>query len=271
MKEKLKMLSIGIIIGATLTTSIAASAASASSQIEVYFKQLKFMFDGKEKAIGTDQGKPFIYEGTTYVPLRFMSEALGKTVQYDANHDTIWVGDRYTSAPVMSIDTNHSYQATIETTKGSFRIELYAKDAPKTVNNFLFLAKEGFYDDVIFHRVLKDFVIQTGDPSGTGRGGPGYRFEDELNNGHKYEPGIVAMANAGPNTNGSQFFICTGAESDYLNQMPNYTIFGKVVEGMDVVTALASTPVEYNANNTEQSKPVDTISIKKVTISETAQ
>ncbi|UKS26311.1 peptidylprolyl isomerase [Paenibacillus sp. HWE-109] len=265
MKEKLKLLSIGIVIGAMVSTSLGANAAG--EKIEVYFKQLKFMFDGNEKEISPAQGKPLVYEGTTYVPLRFMSEALGKTVQYDANRETIWVGDRYSSSPSMSIATNRSYQATIETTKGSFRIELFAKDAPKTVNNFLFLAREGFYDDVTFHRVLKNFVIQAGDPSGTGRGGPGYSFEDELNNGHKYEPGIVAMANSGPNTNGSQFFICTGTDSDYLNTIPNYTIFGKVIEGMDVVLDLASTPVEQNGNQ-EKSKPIETISIKNVAITE---
>ncbi|MDF2962401.1 MAG: peptidylprolyl isomerase, partial [Paenibacillus sp.] len=112
----------------------------------------------------------------------------------------------WSTPPEMKIDVNKTYQATVATSKGTFKIDLFAKDAPKTVNNFVFLAKEGFYKDIIFHRVISTFMVQTGDPTGTGRGGPGYKFEDELKSPHKYEPGIVAMANAGPNTNGSQFF-----------------------------------------------------------------
>lgn len=263
--EKLKLVSAGVVIGAMLSASMGAHAAG--EQIEVYFKQLKFMFDGKEKMPDAAQGTPFIYEGTTYVPLRFMSEALGKAVQYDAARETIWVGNRYTSPPAMNLDVNHTYRAAVETTEGSFTIELFAKDAPKTVNNFLFLAREGFYDNVIFHRVIQSFMIQTGDPTGTGRGGPGYRFADELNNGHTYEPGIVAMANAGAGTNGSQFFICTGPDSASLNKMPNYTIFGKVVEGMEVVQKLASAPVE-TSDSGELSQPIEAISITKITVTE---
>jgi cyclophilin family peptidyl-prolyl cis-trans isomerase len=135
------------------------------------------------------------------------------------------------------------------------------------VNNFVFLAREGFYDGVKFHRVIKTFMIQTGDPTGTGTGGPGYRFADELPPRHSYEPGIVAMANAGPNTNGSQFFICSGPDARNLDRYPNYTQFGRVVEGMDVVTALASVPVGP-AFRGEMSRPLEEIRIESVTIEE---
>ncbi|WP_238392387.1 peptidylprolyl isomerase [Paenibacillus antri] len=259
---KLKVLTTGILIGAAMTASVGASAAG--QQIEVYFKQLRFVFDGLDKPIAPEQGTPFVYKGTTYVPLRYMSETIGKPVHYDPKRETIYVGNRYAAPPAMTIDAEAAYEATIETSKGSFTIELFAKDAPVTVNNFVFLANEGFYENVIFHRVLKDFVIQTGDPTGTGRGGPGYAFKDELDNGHRYEPGVVAMANAGPNTNGSQFFIGTGEESELLNSNPNYTIFGKVVDGMDVVLDIAASPVKEN--NGELSRPVSPVSILSVSV-----
>ncbi|MNJ57753.1 putative peptidyl-prolyl cis-trans isomerase [compost metagenome] len=166
----------------------------------------------------------------------------------------------------MEIDSNKSYTAEVTTNKGSFTIELFAKDAPKTVNNFVFLSRQGYYDNVIFHRIIESFMIQSGDPLGTGTGGPGYQFEDEVTN-YQYEPGIVAMANAGPNTNGSQFFICTGADSVSLNNQPNYTIFGKVTEGMDIVQQIAATPVEGNAFG-ETSSPKETIQIKGIKITE---
>lgn len=167
----------------------------------------------------------------------------------------------------MQIDPAKRYQAILRTTKGDITIELLAGEAPMTVNNFVFLAREGFYDGVKFHRVIKPFMIQTGDPTGTGRGGPGYRFPDELPPKHPYEPGIVAMANAGPNTNGSQFFICSGPQAAGLNQYPNYTQFGRVVQGMDVVQALASVPVTASFGG-ERSKPLEDIRIESVTIIE---
>lgn len=172
----------------------------------------------------------------------------------------------WTSPPEMKIDTNKTYQAEVKTSKGTFTIELFAKDAPKTVNNFVFLAKEGFYNDVVFHRIIESFMIQTGDPTGTGAGGPGYSFEDEKTS-YKYEPGIVAMANAGANTNGSQFFICTGPDSDFLNSQPNYTIFGKVTAGMDTVKKIAATPVEADARG-EVSKPTEKVTIDSIQITE---
>ncbi|MET0059844.1 peptidylprolyl isomerase [Dehalococcoides mccartyi] len=171
------------------------------------------------------------------------------------------------AAPAMQIDPAKQYFATVETTLGSFKIELFASESPLTVNNFVFLAKENYYNGVIFHRIMKAFMIQTGDQTGTGRGGPGYRFADELPVKHSYDPGIVAMANAGPNTNGSQFFICTGAQAQNLNYQPNYTQFGRVIEGMDVITKLASVPVVANSYG-EVSTPSNPPKIIKITITE---
>jgi cyclophilin family peptidyl-prolyl cis-trans isomerase len=122
--------------------------------------------------------------------------------------------------------------ATITTSEGAITVELFDEDAPKTVQNFKKLASEGFYDGVIFHRVIRDFMIQGGDPTGTGTGGPGYTFEDEINQ-HKVVRGALAMANAGPNTNGSQFFIVTTSEAPWLDG--KHTVFGRVTEGMDVI------------------------------------
>jgi peptidyl-prolyl cis-trans isomerase B (cyclophilin B) len=125
---------------------------------------------------------------------------------------------------------------TLHTNHGAIAFELYPDDAPKTVENFVKLARDGFYDGVIFHRVIPDFMIQGGDPTGTGRGGPGYQFEDEFND-HKVERGAFAMANAGPNTNGSQFFIVTTESAPWLDG--KHTVFGKVTSGMDVVDAIS--------------------------------
>jgi peptidyl-prolyl cis-trans isomerase B (cyclophilin B) len=143
---------------------------------------------------------------------------------------------QYSAPPAMSIDSQKKYTATFETSRGKIVCELFAKDAPKTVNNFVFLAREGFYDGTVFHRVIADFMIQGGDPTGTGRGGPGYRFEDETQgNPNLHEPGTLSMANAGPNTNGSQFFI-THVDTGWLNG--KHTVFGKVLKGKDVVDAV---------------------------------
>lgn len=140
---------------------------------------------------------------------------------------------QWKNPPKIQIDLKKTYRATIETNRGTIELELYPKYALKTVNNFVFLAREGFYDGVTFHRVIDDFMIQTGDPTGTGSGGPGYRFDDELKtNPLKHEAGVISMANAGPNTNGSQFFI-THSPQPHLDGM--HTVFGKVVAGKDVV------------------------------------
>ena len=136
----------------------------------------------------------------------------------------------------MTIDPKKVYTATIDTPRGKIVVDLYPEHAPKTVNNFVFLAKEGFYDGVKFHRVIANFVIQGGDPTGTGAGGPGYRFEDEVkNNPLKNERGMISMANAGPGTNGSQFFI-THVATPWLDG--KHTVFGKVIQGMEVVLAI---------------------------------
>ncbi len=143
---------------------------------------------------------------------------------------------QYSSPPEMMIDTNRTYNALIKTDRGDIKLELYPEYAPKTVNNFIFLAREGYYDGVSFHRVIADFMIQGGDPTGTGRGGPGYMFEDEFQgNPLIHEKGVISMANAGPNTNGSQFFITHGPQP-HLNG--RHTVFGKVIDGQDVVDAI---------------------------------
>lgn len=143
---------------------------------------------------------------------------------------------QYDAPPAMQLEPGKQYTATINTNRGDIVIALDAVNAPTTVNNFVFLAKDGFYDSVTFHRVIRDFMIQGGDPTGTGRGDPGYRFEDEVrNNPLKHETGVLSMANAGPNTNGSQFFI-THSPQPHLNG--KHTVFGKVVQGMNVVNAI---------------------------------
>ena len=138
---------------------------------------------------------------------------------------------RYSSPPPMQIEMNRTYQVVIKTNKGDIHLQLNPAEAPQTVNNFVALAHDGYYDGVTFHRVVPGFVIQGGDPTGTGSGGPGYKFNDEPVK-RPYKAGTVAMANAGPNTNGSQFFICL---EDQPGLPPNYTVFGDTVSGMDVV------------------------------------
>jgi cyclophilin family peptidyl-prolyl cis-trans isomerase len=157
----------------------------------------------------------------------------------------------------MAIDPSKRYTATIETTAGTMVAELYPGDAPNTVNNFVFLARDGFYDGVIFHRTIPGFMIQGGDPTGSGRGGPGYRFADEPVR-RRYTRGTLAMANAGPDTNGSQFFVM---HADY-GLPPNYTIFGKLTSGEEVVDAIATAPTGA------QDRPHDPVSITSVTIAE---
>ncbi len=157
------------------------------------------------------------------------------------------------------IDLDKSYSATLDTSHGVIEIDFDAKSAPLAVNNFVFLARDGYYDGVIFHRVIENFMIQGGDPTGTGRGGPGYRFRDELEGDGEYRRGTVAMANAGPNTNGSQFFIC---HTD-VGLPHSYTIFGNVTDGMPVVDSIASTPTGPS------DRPVDEVTISSVTITET--
>jgi len=166
----------------------------------------------------------------------------------------------YDKPPEMKIDVNKTYTATIETDAGTMVAELYPKIAPQTVNSFVFLSREGFYNGLIFHRVIPGFMIQGGDPTGTGSGGPGYEFENEnRSSAHGFTPGTIAMANAGPNTNGSQFFIM---DADYPLKASGYTIFGELKEGQDVVHAIVTTPRDGNDRPNEQ------IVMKHVTIEE---
>jgi cyclophilin family peptidyl-prolyl cis-trans isomerase len=142
----------------------------------------------------------------------------------------------WNTPPKFEIDPEKSYTARMETDKGTMVIELFAEQAPKTVNNFVFLARQGFYDEIIFHRVIPDFMAQGGDPTGTGTGGPGYRFEDEFHPGLRHDkPGVLSMANAGPNTNGSQFFI-THVPTPWLDD--KHSVFGQITEGLDVLMAI---------------------------------
>lgn len=172
---------------------------------------------------------------------------------------------RWDAPPAMALQPDTRYVAVIKTTHGDMRADLYANDAPNTVNNFVFLARQGFFDGVKFHRIIRGFMVQTGDPEGTGRGGPGYRFGDELSSPHTYQPGTLAMANAGPNTQGSQFFIC---HADLTSRLPkNYTIFGKVTEGLDVVDKIASVPVSRSETG-EASAPQVDVRMQSVTIEE---
>ena len=143
---------------------------------------------------------------------------------------------QWDSPPEMQIDQSKEYGAIIETDKGTIELELYPQHAPLTVNNFIFLARQGYYDGITFHRVISNFMIQGGDPTGTGRSGPGYTFKDEVaNNPLTHEKGVISMANAGPNTNGSQFFI-THSPQRHLNG--KHTVFGKVIKGQETVDAI---------------------------------
>lgn len=143
---------------------------------------------------------------------------------------------QWSTPPAMQIDEKKKYKARVETDKGAMVIELFADKTPKTVNNFIFLAREGFYDGVIFHRVISNFMAQGGDPTGTGSGGPGYKFGDEFHPSLKHDKqGILSMANAGPNTNGSQFFI-THVPTPHLDN--RHSVFGQVVEGLDILMSI---------------------------------
>ena len=167
------------------------------------------------------------------------------------------MADQYTSAPDLSIDLNTGYTAVLHTNHGDITIEFDAARSPIAVNNWLFLAREGFYNGVIFHRVVPGFVIQGGDPTGTGRGGPGYQFRDELEGEASYARGTVAMANAGPNTNGSQFFICL----DNVGLPHAYTIFGAVTDGLEAVDSIAAAP--RSGERPLEDCVIDTISISE--------
>lgn len=169
---------------------------------------------------------------------------------------------QWSAAPAMQLEAGKDYLARLHTSKGVMVVDLDEQGAPLTVNNFVFLATQGFYTNVPFHRIISGFMVQTGDPTGTGRGGPGYRFADEPVT-RDYLRGTIAMANAGPNTNGSQFFIC---HVDLTGRLPkNYTIFGQVIEGLDVLDAIAAVPVRPSAGG-ELSSPVEPVILQRVEI-----
>jgi len=193
----------------------------------------------------------------------FFLKSTKKPPEQNSFSPTPFVSERKESQmPKMQIDKSKKYTAELSTSMGKITIELFAGKTPITVNNFVTLAKKGFYNKTIFHRVIKGFMIQGGDPKGDGTGGPGYTFADEPFEG-EYKRGIIAMANAGPNTNGSQFFIM---HQDY-NLPKNYVIFGQVTSGLEVVDKIANSPVGANSS-TEQSKPLTPITLDKVEILE---
>ena len=201
----------------------------------------------------------------TFISCSNESDTLNESVQLNTNEqegDVLSNNKVYDSMPEMNIDISKKYSAVIKTSMGDMSIEFFTEDAPLTVNNFINLSRDGYYDNVIFHRVISGFMIQGGDPSGTGHGEmgkfPGYKFEDELNNQRSYDKGILAMANAGPDTNGSQFFIM---HVDY--PLPyQYTIFGFVTEGLDVIDKIAS--VETGDGD----KPINDVVIETIEVKE---
>ena len=201
----------------------------------------------------------------TFISCSNESDTLNESVQLNTNEqegDVLSNNKVYDSMPEMNIDISKKYSAVIKTNMGDMSIDFFTEDAPLTVNNFINLSRDGYYDNVIFHRVISGFMIQGGDPSGTGHGEmgkfPGYKFEDELNNQRSYDKGILAMANAGPDTNGSQFFIM---HVDY--PLPyQYTIFGFVTEGLDVIDKIAS--VETGDGD----KPINDVVIETIEVKE---
>ena len=200
-----------------------------------------------------------------FISCSAQTDTLNESVELNTNNEEGEVLSNnkvYESMPEMNIDITKNYTAVIKTSMGDMSVEFFTEDAPITVNNFINLSRDGYYDDVIFHRVISGFMIQGGDPSGTGHGEmgkyPGYKFEDELNNQRAYEKGILAMANAGPDTNGSQFFIM---HVDY--PLPyQYTIFGIVTDGQDVIDKIAS------VQTGEGDRPVTDVVIKTVEVKE---
>jgi peptidylprolyl isomerase len=167
---------------------------------------------------------------------------------------------RFDAAPPMCIDPEKTYTATMSTSMGDMVIALDAIGAPKTVNNFVFLARYHYYDGIIFHRIIQGFMCQGGDPEGSGRGGPGYKFADELPKPGRYEIGSIAMANAGPNTNGSQFFLVSGRSG--VGLPPQYSLFGKIVRGLEVLDAMEKVQTDRS------DRPLQPVTINSVTITE---
>ena len=193
------------------------------------------------------------FYGTGYAKKTFLNNKQTKKSEAKVERKS------YTKEPDMKIDVNKKYIAKFTTNKGNFEAELFVKDAPKTVNNFVFLARENFYNGLTFHRVIKDFMIQGGDPKGDGSGGPGYKFADEFNS-HKLVRGVLAMANSGANTNGSQFFIVTKDKTDWLDG--KHTAFGQITSGIENVMNIEK--IEVGEND----KPKEAVIINSVIIEE---
>ena len=193
-------------------------------------------------------------------PLAPVKETVSQTV-LNRYHSQQWK-----VSPAMTLQKSRTYVADVYTTDGAFSIELFSKIAPIAVNNFIFLAKHHFYDGDSFFRIVKGYMVQTGDPKQNGTGGPGYTWPDELPPHYAYTQGIVAMANRGPNTNGSQFFIVTAKDAQILDQNPDYTQFGRVLHGMAVVLKISEARVTYNPLMGEMSKPVKPIQIVRIAI-----
>ena len=205
--------------------------------------------------VATSAGTAASTPATTPIPVPTLTPAAVSAERQEAKIK------QYSQPPPMTINPENRYVATMNTNKGAIVIELFSKEAPKTVNNFVFLARDGVYDGVIFHRVIPDFMIQGGDPRGTGTGGPGYKFEDEFDPSLVFDrPGLLAMANSGPNTNGSQFFI-TVVPTPHLNGL--HTIFGRVLEGNEVADAMSVAPTGT------QNRPVEDVVIQNINIEET--
>lgn len=189
--------------------------------------------------------------------------ACGATAPADANEQP----QEFAEPPSLEIDPSKTYTAKLDTSCGTIVIQLLADQAPETVNSFVFLAGKQYFDGTRFHRIDTSIeIIQGGDPTGTGEGGPGYTIPDELTGDESYGPGVVAMANAGPNTGGSQFFIVYGPKGHNLDSAPNYTIFGKVVKGLGVVKRIAKIPVEDPSAGPAGQQPLETVYIDTVTV-----
>lgn len=194
-----------------------------------------------------------------YKTLDYRYDLSSKIENWFIKRGEIMNNKKYDSVPEMQIDITKEYVAKFKTNKGDFEAILYPKDAPKTVNNFVVLSQDGFYNNLTFHRVISDFMIQGGDPNGDGTGGPGFQFEDEINS-HKLVRGSLAMANSGENTNGSQFFIVTKESTEWLDG--KHTVFGKITNGMDVVMAIDKVETD------DSDKPLTPIIIENIVIEE---
>jgi cyclophilin family peptidyl-prolyl cis-trans isomerase len=189
--------------------------------------------------------------------------ACGATAPADANKQP----QQFAKAPPMKIDPKKTYTATMDTSCGKIAIQLLADQAPETVNSFVFLAKKGYFDGTYFHRIDSSIdIIQGGDPTGTGGGSPGYTIPDELTGNESYGPGVVAMANAGADTGGSQFFIVYGPKGHKLDNTPNFTIFGRIVKGLDVAKRIATIPVQDPTAGPPGQQPSETVYIDTVTV-----